>query len=120
MSEPTPGSEPHAQGDPDLSDDAHPAEPASGEEPIRRRADRHKDRKHPWLRRGGIALAAGLAVILVLSVAAYVKLTGNIERLDLGDALGIRPSPQATTDKNTKLTPLNILVMGSDLSLIHI
>ena len=114
MSEPTPGSEPHAQGDPDLSDDAHPAEPASGEEPIRRRADRHKDRKHPWLRRGGIALAAGLAVILVLSIAAYVKLTGNIERLDLGDALGIRPSPQATTDKNTKLTPLNILVMGSD------
>jgi LCP family protein required for cell wall assembly len=59
-------------------------------------------------------VAAGLVVVLLLSVVAYVKLSGNIDRIDIADALGDRPSPQATTDKNTKLAPMNILVMGSD------
>jgi LCP family protein required for cell wall assembly len=85
------------------------------EEPIRRRSDRHKQQhKHPWLRRGGIAVAAGLVVILLLSIVAYVKLTGNINRIDIADALGDRPTPQATTDKSTNLAAMNILVMGSD------
>ena len=105
MSEATPGSEPSTPGDGGAAEETPQ---------VRRRSDRHKDRRHPWLRRGGIAVAAGLAVALVLSVVAYVKLTGNINRLDLGDALGTRPEKQATTDSRTKLGPVNILVMGSD------
>ena len=100
----SPGSTAEANG---VADDG-------GEPPIRRRADRHKDHKHPWLRRGGIAVAAALAVALVLSVVAYVKLTGNINRVDITEALGKRPQKQATTDVNTKLGPMNIMVMGSD------
>jgi LCP family protein required for cell wall assembly len=58
---------------------------------------------------------AGLLVVaLVLGVAAYVKLNGNISRLDISDALGDRPEPQATTDAQTNLAPINIFVMGSD------
>ncbi|MDF2144862.1 LCP family protein [Knoellia sp. p5-6-4] len=105
MSEATPGSEPSTPGNGGAAEETPQ---------VRRRSDRHKDRRHPWLRRGGIAVAAGLAVALVLSVVAYVKLTGNINRLDLGDALGTRPEKQATTDSRTKLGPMNILVMGSD------
>lgn len=126
MSEPTPGSGPSEPGDSSASSpqvgpsETHPTEShtgpeaGTGEPPLRRRSDRHKDHKHPWLRRGGIAVAAALAVILVLSVVAYVKLTGNINRIDITEALGKRPQKQATTDVNTKLGPMNIMVMGSD------
>lgn len=114
MSEPTPGSEPSAPGDPSASGDGRQVGAAEVEEPIRRRSDRHKQHKHPWLRRGGIAVAAGLVAVLLLSIVAYVKLTGNINRIDLGEALGDRPKPQATTDSVTNLAPMNILVMGSD------
>jgi len=126
VSEPTPGSGPSAPGDGSASSpqgdpsETHPTESHAGAEagadepPLRRRSDRHKNHKHPWLRRGGIAVAAALAVALVLSVVAYVKLTGNINRIDITDALGKRPDKQATTDVNTKLGPMNILVMGSD------
>ena len=103
MSEPTPGSESSTPGD----------STAGGPGPGHR-AEHHKDHKHPWLRRGGIAVAAALAVALVLGVVAYVKLTGNINRLDITEALGDRPKLQATTDAETNLAPVNILVMGSD------
>jgi LCP family protein required for cell wall assembly len=103
VSEPKPGSESSTPGD----------ATAGGQGPGRR-TERHKDHKHPWLRRGGIAVAAALAVALVLSVVAYVKLTGNINRLDITEALGDRPELQATTDAETNLAPVNILVMGSD------
>ena len=103
MSEPTPGSEPSTPGDSTV-----------GGQGTGRRSERHKDHKHPWLRRGGIAVAAALAVAVVLSIVAYVKLTGNIDRLDITEALGDRPKQQATTDAETNLAPLNILVMGSD------
>lgn len=118
MSEPTPGSEPSTPGSEPSAPGSGPSTP--GEETseaaaIRRRSDRHqKDHKHPWLRRGGIAVAAALAIALVLSVVAYVKLTGNISKLDITEALGKRPEKQATTDARTKLGPMNILVMGSD------
>ena len=59
-------------------------------------------------------MAAALAVALVLGIVAYVKLTGNINRLDITEALGDRPKQQATTDAETNLAPLNIMVMGSD------
>ncbi len=103
MSEPTPGSESSTSGASTAGGQGH-----------ERRAERHKDHKHPWLRRGGIAVAAALAVALVLGVVAYVKLTGNINRLDITEALGDRPKLQATTDAETNLAPVNILVMGSD------
>jgi LCP family protein required for cell wall assembly len=70
--------------------------------------------RHPWLRRGSIVMAGGLALLLVVGVLGYVKLNGNITRLDLTKALGRRPANSATADKVTNLKPLNILVMGSD------
>jgi LCP family protein required for cell wall assembly len=82
----------------------------------RRRSDRHagKTHRHPWLRRTAFAVVGVLVVTLVLGVAAYVKLNGNIKRLDISSALGERPTQQATTDAQTKQAPLNIFVMGSD------
>lgn len=102
MSEPTDGSRP------DVREDGTEETTSS-----RRRGDRHQH-KHPWMRRGGLAVAALVVLALVLGVTAYVKLNGNIDRLDIADALGARPEPQATTDAETNLGPLNILVMGSD------
>jgi LCP family protein required for cell wall assembly len=81
-----------------------------------RRSDRHKNRhhRHPWLRRTIFGVSALLVVVLVLGVGAYLKLTGNIHRIDISGALGDRPAQQATTDAKTNLPPLNIMVMGSD------
>ena len=78
-----------------------------------RRANRRQHR-HPWLRRGVIGTAAFMAVVLVVGVLAYLKLNGNITKLDLAGQLGARPKSQATADKLTGLTPENILVLGSD------
>jgi len=55
-----------------------------------------------------------MAFLLVLGVMAYVKLNGNITRLDVSKMLGSRPQNTATVDRVTNLKPLNILVMGSD------
>ena len=78
-----------------------------------RHPHRHAHR-HPWLRRGSIAVAAGVALLLALSVVAYVKLNGNITQIDVSKLLGQRPSNSVTADKLTNLKPVNILVMGSD------
>nr|WP_179423549.1 LCP family protein [Pedococcus badiiscoriae] len=59
-------------------------------------------------------MAGVLVVALVLGVAAYVKLNGNIRRLDISGALGVRPTKEATKDAQTNLAPMNIFVMGSD------
>jgi len=74
----------------------------------------HRDHRHPLLRRGGIAVAAGLALLLVLGVLAYVKLNGNITHFDVSKLLGQRPANNAAADKLTNLKPVNILVIGSD------
>jgi LCP family protein required for cell wall assembly len=66
------------------------------------------------MRRGFIAVAAGLVLVLVLGVIFYVKLNGNITKLDVSSLLGQRPHNNATADRVTDLKPLNILVMGSD------
>jgi LCP family protein required for cell wall assembly len=71
-----------------------------------------KKHRHPWLRRGTIALAGGLAVLLAMGVMAYFKLSGNITALDVSKMLGKRPASSA--DRVTNLKPLNILLMGSD------
>ncbi len=73
-----------------------------------------KAHRHPWLRRGSIALAAGLALLLVIGVLGYFKLSGNISTLDVSRLLGKRPANSAVADKVTNLKPLNILVMGVD------
>ena len=76
-------------------------------------ANRHAHR-HPLLRRGAIAVAAGLVVMLALGVLAYVKLNGNITQFDVSKLLGQRPQNNAIADKVTNLKPVNILVIGSD------
>ncbi|MBC7559813.1 MAG: LCP family protein [Dermatophilaceae bacterium] len=70
--------------------------------------------RHPWVRRGSIVAAAGLASLLVLGVMGYLKLNSNITRLDITKILGKRPGNGARADSVTNLKPLNILVMGSD------
>ena len=55
-----------------------------------------------------------MVVVLVLGLLAYVKLNGNIHKLDLAGELGVRPKSKAGKDAQTNLPPMNILVMGSD------
>ena len=89
---------------------APPTDPSRREvQKAHRRAHRH-----PWLRRGTIAVASGLVLLLVLGVLAYFKLSGNITQFDVSKLLGQRPSNSATANKLTNLRPVNILVMGSD------
>lgn len=114
MSEPTNGSAP---GDAVAGQSTGaPADGTQSTEVPRRRSDRHtaKKHRHPWLRRVAFGVAGVLVVALVLGVAAYVKLNGNIQRLDISSALGDRPEQEATTDAKTNLAPVNIFVMGSD------
>jgi LCP family protein required for cell wall assembly len=113
VSEPTSGS---AQGEATRGAPGVSGDDTSGTGEVVRRSDRHKhkDHRHPWLRRGIFAVAALTVAALVLGVAAYVKLNGNINRLDITSALGDRPEQKATVDAQTNLKPLNIMVMGSD------
>ncbi|WP_230208935.1 LCP family protein [Nostocoides sp. HKS02] len=113
MSEPTHGS---AEGeDATTQASAVTGDDATGDQP-QRRSDRHTgaDHPHPWLRRVVFGIAAFLVVLLVLGIGVYLKLTGNINRIDISGALGRRPSPAATTDAVTNLAPMNVFVMGSD------
>lgn len=62
-------------------------------------------------RRLALVLGSVLVVAVALAVTAYVRLDGNITRLDVTKALGVdRPTPTATAAKRA----LNILLMGSD------
>ena len=90
--------------------------PDGGSGPSRGQVQRdyRKGRRHPWLRRGSIALAATLALLLVVGVLAYFKLSGNISTLDVSRLLGKRPANDAVANKVTNLKPMNILVMGVD------
>lgn len=104
-------------------------EPGSGHDQVRRDSSasdqvdptRHdvqraarRSHRHPLLRRGVIAVASGLVLLLVLSVMAYLKLNGNITQMDVSKLLGQRPQSNAALNKLTNLKPLNILVIGSD------
>ncbi|GAA2735977.1 hypothetical protein GCM10009867_19520 [Pedococcus aerophilus] len=114
MSEPTNGS---AQGSTPGQDASAPGGGTPQDDAgVGRRSQRHQgsSHRHPWLRRSLFGVAALLVVALVLGIAAYVKLNGNISRLDISSALGDRPEPAATTDAVTNLAPVNIMVMGSD------
>ena len=113
VSEPTNGSAPG--GDVAGQSTGAPADGTRSTESHRRRSDRHAGTKHrhPWLRRAGFGIAGVLVVALVLGVAAYVKLNGNIQRLDISSASATarRSRPRPTGDQ---AGPLNIFVMGSD------
>jgi LCP family protein required for cell wall assembly len=75
---------------------------------------RRRAHRHPLLRRGAITVAAGLVMLLVLGVIVYVKLNGNITKVDVSKLLGQRPQNNASASKLTHLKPVNILVIGSD------
>ena len=106
MTEPGSG---HDQGRPDSSD-------SDQVDPTRHDVQRaaRRSHRHPLLRRGVIAVASGLVLLLVLSVMAYLKFNSNITQLDVSKLLGQRPQSNAAVDKLTNLKPLNILVIGSD------
>jgi LCP family protein required for cell wall assembly len=93
-----------------------PGGPSGPSEPPRRRSDRHQSPKHrhPWLRRVLFGVSALLVITMVLAVGVYLKLEGNIHRIDITSALGERPKVDATTDAVTNLAPMNIMIMGSD------
>ncbi len=71
-------------------------------------------RRHPMARRFGFGVAGFLVAVLVVGVAVFVKLEGNITGVDITSGLGQRPDSLATTDPSTNRPPLNILLMGSD------
>lgn len=77
-------------------------------------AARKKAHRHPLLRRGALVVASVLVLLMGVSVAAYVKLNGNITTKDLSPLLGERPKVVAKASQETDLKPLNILVLGSD------
>jgi LCP family protein required for cell wall assembly len=104
--------------EPGPGDERAAADPSSGSRSdASRREGRQAYRKahrHPWLRRGSIAMAGGLALLLVVVALGALKLNSNITKLDLSNALGKRPVKSAAADAATNLEPLNFLVMGSD------
>ncbi|WP_406833022.1 LCP family protein [Pedococcus sp. KACC 23699] len=114
MSEPTNGSAPGStpgQGAEVPVEDTSQAAGTAGE-----RSEGHQGRshRHPWMRRALFGVAGLMVLVLVLGIAAYVKLNGNISRVDITSALGDRPKQDATTDAATNLPPVNIMVIGSD------
>ena len=77
-----------------------------------RREQRAQEHRHPLLRRTSFVLVGVLVLVLGLGTAAYLKLTGNITRLDVSKALG-KDRPDANQGKAAS-GPLNIMVLGSD------
>jgi LCP family protein required for cell wall assembly len=91
-----------------------PASPPEVDPPRREvQQARRRENRHPLLRRGAIVVAAGLALLLAFGAVVIVKLNGNITKYDVSKLLGQRPKG-AAANKITNLTPVNILVIGSD------
>ena len=61
------------------------------------------------MRRTAIAAACVAALVVAISIAAVMKLSGNISRFDIGAGSGSRPE-----NSGGPKGPLNILVIGSD------
>lgn len=82
---------------------------------VERRADRRDDRhaRHRSRRRRRALVVAGVvaSLLVVALVAAYVRLNGNISRLDVSKMVGEnRPTPAG----DVATGPLNILLVGTD------
>ncbi|KGN37230.1 LCP family protein [Knoellia subterranea] len=76
------------------------------------RADAVHARRRARRRRGLVVMSAVASVLVVAMVAAYIRLNGNISRLDVSGMLGKdRPTPAG----NVASGPLNILLVGSDV-----
>lgn len=79
--------------------------------PTRRsRSDRRRTRRARRARRVALVVAAVVALVVGGSLAAGYRLNRNIDRVDIGEGIGSRPSSQSGGADG----PLNILVVGSD------
>ena len=70
---------------------------------------RRHDARRRRMRRTAIAAACVAALVVAISIAAVMKLSGNISRFDIGAGSGSRPE-----NSGGPKGPLNILVIGSD------
>jgi len=114
----TPDEEDSVQHEQD--DDAGGVEDATvSRSDARRQADSRADlraekrARHRARRRRLLVVSGVVASVLVLAmVATYVKLNGNIDRIDVSKMVGTnRPTPEG----NVSSGPLNILLIGSDV-----
>lgn len=76
---------------------------------------RHRDEvhKHRVLRAVAVSLATVLVVALTAGFFAYRQLEGNIDSLDVTEALGT-DRPEEIIPEDVEHKPLNILLLGSD------
>jgi LCP family protein required for cell wall assembly len=76
---------------------------------------RHREqvRKHRVMRAAAISLATVLVVALTAGFFVYRHLEGNIDSLDVTEALGT-DRPEEIVPKDVEHKPLNILLLGSD------
>ena len=76
---------------------------------------RHRDEvhKHRVLRAVAVSLATVLVVALTAGFFAYRHLEGNIDSLDVAEALGT-DRPEEIIPEDVEHKPLNILLLGSD------
>ena len=71
-----------------------------------------RDRQRSRRRRAVVIGSAVAALLVVAMVGTYLKLNGNIDRIDVSKAVGKnRPTPAG----NLATGPLNILLIGSDV-----
>ena len=76
---------------------------------------RHRDvvHKHRVLRAVAVSLATVLVIALTAGFFAYRHLDGNIDSLDVAEALGT-DRPEEIIPEDVEHKPLNILLLGSD------
>ena len=75
------------------------------------RSELGRARRRRRRRRLAVIGSSLLALVLALAVTGYVRLNGNITRLDISQALGTaRPTPTVTGEQSAT----NILLIGSD------
>lgn len=92
----------------DPTDSSAPEQAASRRARLEERRRRHEVARRR-ARKTAIAAVCVAALVVAVSVAAVMKLSGNISRFDIGTGSGSRPENSGGSDG-----PLNILVIGSD------
>ncbi|WP_235498874.1 LCP family protein [Knoellia sp. Soil729] len=104
----------HEPGESGVEDDAAQLDDADGESASRvgQRAEHRAHQRRSRRRRGLIVAGIVASLLVVTIVAAYVRLNGNIHRLDVSKMVGTdRPTPSG----DLATGPLNILLVGSDV-----